>query len=63
MSKPFRSDLRKIVTIGGSIGIVLAPEALLKLGWTKGSYCWVLYHDDRIEITKHDVQLKTRGKN
>jgi len=63
MSKPYRSDLRKIVTIGGSQGIILAPEALLKLGWNKGTYCWVLYHEDRIEITKHDVKQKFRGKN
>lgn len=63
MSKPERVDLRRIVTIGGSQGIVLAPERLLKMNWPKGSYVWIQYHADRIEITKNNDQIPKRGKN
>jgi hypothetical protein len=63
MSKPERVDLRKIVTIGGSQGIVLAPERLLKMNWAKGCYVWIHYHSDKIEITKNSDQIPKRGKN
>jgi len=61
MSKPIQVEAKKIVTIGGSAGVIFAPGQLLRLGWPKGSHCWVLYHSDRIEITKFSEPQKKKA--
>jgi len=62
MPKPRKVEVKKLVQIGGSQGVILNPDGLLHMGWTKGSYLWVLYHEDRIELTKHDISTKQKGK-
>lgn len=61
MSRPIHVEAKKIVVIGGSVGIILSPNQLLRLGWGKGSYCWVQYHEERIELTKFSDQPKKKA--
>lgn len=61
MSKPIHVEAKKIVMIGGSVGIILSPGQLLRLGWEKGSHCWVMYHSDRIELAKFSEPQKKKA--
>ena len=63
MTRPIQVEAKKIVQIGGSVGVILSPGQLLRLGWEKGSHCWVMYFSDRIELTKFsEPNKKKEGK-
>lgn len=61
MSKQIHVEAKKIVMIGGSVGIILSPGQLLRLGWKKGEYCWVIYHNDSIELAKFSEPQKKKA--
>ncbi len=63
MQKPITQEIKKVVMVGGSTGIIFAPGQLLRLGWKQGDYARIDYFEDKIEVTKYIFKTNNKGKS